>query len=335
MESIRGQLERLIGTKIGDPPALRMLWFPKRSGFDAFLRPLTVQISHLVKNVYGLYLRQPRRIVTICDQELPYFVAGPDKSIGSLFCFTFAESFPAGAPAIWVQTGIARWLTAADDDLVRLNRRMLASLSKGTTFGVDLFGIDNKDVFKLINGWDEHRNFAKYQRFDSESWSVLAYLIGESAPEERRANFRAFLADAGAKAQPAKAFERHFGYRFDRLVADWREWVLAQGIGAFAPAPPRVEERLVNRVIPLVEDRQADRAHRILAIRNMGSNGYLPGADALIGLLGNDDAIPKEEVIWALEAISGTPHGDDPDRWRAWWNTLAVERTDLTADEHR
>jgi hypothetical protein len=57
----------------------------------------------------------------------------------------------------------------------------------------------------------------------------------------------------------------------------------------------------------------------------MGSNGYVWGADALSGLLGNDDVIPREQVTWALEAISGMAYGDDPDRWKAWWNEVHTE----------
>jgi hypothetical protein len=82
---------------------------------------------------------------------------------------------------------------------------------------------------------------------------------------------------------------------------------------------------LLHRLVPLLDDRQANRKDRILAIRRMGSHGYVSGADALIGLLRNDDAIPREEITWALEAISGVAYGSDPDRWAAWWNTLPVE----------
>jgi len=49
------------------------------------------------------------------------------------------------------------------------------------------------------------------------------------------------------------------------------------------------------------------------------------GADALIGLLRGDDAIPREEVVWALEAVSGMTYGDDQDRWAAWWKSLPTE----------
>ena len=65
-----------------------------------------------------------------------------------------------------------------------------------------------------------------------------------------------------------------------------------------------------------------------MAIRNIGSEGYILGADALIGLLQGDDAIPREEVVWALEAISGMAYGDDKDRWAAWRSELPAEIDD-------
>jgi hypothetical protein len=57
----------------------------------------------------------------------------------------------------------------------------------------------------------------------------------------------------------------------------------------------------------------------------MGIEGYILGADALLGLLKSDDAIPTEEVVWALEAISGMTYGEDPERWARWWRTVPTE----------
>jgi hypothetical protein len=123
-------------------------------------------------------------------------------------------------------------------------------------------------------------------------------------------------------------FERHFGFGFNRLVENWREWVQNRGIGDFALTPTHIEEDLRNRLIPLIENRQANPDDRILAIRNMGTGRHVLGADALLGLLGNGDPIPRTEVIWALEAISGETYGDDADRWTAWWNALPTEIRD-------
>ena len=200
---------------------------------------------------------------------------------------------------------------------------MLVSLSRGTTLASDLFKFDDKALAKLLKGLNDHRNFARFEQYSGESWSVCEYLGGKQAPTERRDRFRAFLNDNQSKEPRQDVFKRHFGFGFEGLNAGWREWVQEQGIGTFTPLRPFIQDGLLSRVIPLIEDRHAKREDRILAIREMGIHGYAVGGNALIALLGTDDSIPKEEVVWALEAISGMAHGDDQNRWWAWWNSLA------------
>jgi hypothetical protein len=323
MGSTRSQLGAVTGTEVGSPPFLRILCFRKRSGFEAFVEPFTMLFSMKTQNV--LFVPQPYRILAICDEDILRRIREQDETARSLFCPYFMEVLPGNPLALWVQQGISKCLTAADDDLIRLNRKMLASLSRGSLLGTHLFKINNQELRKPIKGWDDHRNFEEVDQFQFESWSVFEYLGGKSAPEERRDRFRAFLADKQAKPQPAMVFERHFGFGLDHLVESWREWVQDQGTGPFTLPPPNIEEGLLNRLISLIENHKANREDRILAIRRMGSHAYVLGADALIGLMGNDDAIPSEEIVWALESISGMVYGDDPDRWRAWWNTLPTE----------
>jgi hypothetical protein len=324
MEFARSHLESLAGREIGHPPFIRILCFQKRAGFDAFVRPLTNAFSHYMKIVDHLYVPQPFRILIICDEELPYLVSDKDNSAAMAFCQFFMELLPGKPHASWVQQGILKRPTT-DDDLVRLNRKILASLSRRTTLGAHLFDINNREILEQLKDWSDHSNFRKVDQFQAELRSVFEYLAGKQAPEERREHLRAFLADDKAKAQPAKVFENHFGHGFDRLVESWQEWVREQGVGTFTRPPSCIEEGLLNRLIPLLENRQANPDDRTLAIREMGSNGYALGADALIGLLGNDDAIASEEVTWALEAISGMAYGDDPDGWTAWFSTLPSE----------
>ena len=177
-----------------------------------------------------------------------------------------------------------------------------------------------------MRGWYDHRSFERFAQFNAQSWSLVEYLGGEGAPEERRGRFRAFFHDLNAKAPDEEVFERHFGHGFVPLLDGWREWVLNQGIGSHEPPPPHIQEALTERVIPIIRDPQAKIMDRIQAIRDMGREGYVLGADALIVLLRDGDEILKEEIVWALEAISGVTWGDDPDRWRTWWDELVVGR---------
>ena len=85
----------------------------------------------------------------------------------------------------------------------------------------------------------------------------------------------------------------------------------------------------MERVIPIVQDRGTDRLERIQAIREMGKAGYVLGADALIEVLGKDDQIPAEEVVWSLESISGLALGNDANRWTDWLNHLPRETASI------
>jgi hypothetical protein len=93
-------------------------------------------------------------------------------------------------------------------------------------------------------------------------------------------------------------------------------------LGEFAPVPDEVEKALITQVIPLIEDQEATRDDRILAIRHLGTEGHVLGAGALIDRLRGDETVPRDEVVWALEAISGMTYGADQDRWSLWWQGL-------------
>ncbi len=328
MEATRGRLEALLGREIVSQPP-RILCFRERRAFEAFLNPLFSLVLNWIKTLDGVYIRPPHRILAICTDEVPCRVLDTDMTARTLFCSDFfLEVSPGDVAAAWLQRGVSRILTSDPDARARLNRQMLVSLSRGTTLATDLFTLDSKEVMKMLKGYRDHDNFARYQQFSAESWSVSEYLGGEQAPEERRNRFRAFLNDNQSKEPPEDVFTRHFGFGFSPLVETWRKWVQEQGIGSFGPVQPFIQDGLLNRVIPLIDDRQAKPEDRIQAIRHMGIQGYILGADALIGLLQADDAIPSEEVVWALEAISGMAYGADRNRWTAWWNSLPGEVRD-------
>jgi hypothetical protein len=62
-------------------------------------------------------------------------------------------------------------------------------------------------------------------------------------------------------------------------------------------------------------------------LRYLGAAGHVIAGRALIALLSGVDSVPKEQVVWALEAISGMSYGDDGARWTVWWHDLPVEIT--------
>jgi len=62
----------------------------------------------------------------------------------------------------------------------------------------------------------------------------------------------------------------------------------------------------------------------------MGRTGYALGADALIDLLGKDDQITLQEIVWSLESISDLALGDDVEKWRDWFDHLPSHATGVT-----
>jgi hypothetical protein len=79
----------------------------------------------------------------------------------------------------------------------------------------------------------------------------------------------------------------------------------------------------------MIRNRDAKPIERIQAVREMGRAAYVAGADALIELLGSDDAIPIEEIVWSLEAISGLALGRDKQPWRNWFDQLPEDATSV------
>jgi len=222
MGATRSRLESLLGRGIVNQPPLRILCFRKRSAFQAFLKPVFAQLSNWLKTLDGIYIMRPHRILALCSDEVPYRALDLDRTGRTLFChYFFLEESPGNPRAAWLRGGVSRILTSDLDDHARLNRKMLVSLSRGTTLGTDLFKHDDKELLKLYKGWSDHRNFAKLEQFSAESWSVCEYLGGEQAPAQRRECFRAFLNDSQSSAQLDEVFERHFGFGLGRLCDSW------------------------------------------------------------------------------------------------------------------
>ena len=179
MEATRTRLESLLDRAMVGQLSLRIVCFEKRSAFLAFLQPFIAHLSTWSKTLDGIYINSPYRILAICTEDVPERVHYPDKTIRTLFCHYFMlESTTANPPAPWLQRGISRTLVGDPDDRVRLNREMLASLSKGTALAAELFHHNDKELAKLLKGWSDYRNFERYEQFAAQSWSVFDYLAG-------------------------------------------------------------------------------------------------------------------------------------------------------------
>ena len=171
-----------------------------------------------------------------------------------------------------------------------------------------------------MRNWPVHRDHARLSQFIAQSWSLIEYLGVEVAPDDRQGRFRAYLKAVRRNEPDEAVFRRHFGHGYDRLLEGGRGWVLEHGDGIHAPPSPRLQSVLNERLIPMVLDQRGRIMDRILAVRALGWSGHVLGAGTLIDLLRDGSEVPKEEIVWSLEMISGMAWDDDLDRWSAWWD---------------
>jgi hypothetical protein len=326
--TVRGRAAAMFGEAVEARVPFRVLCFHRRNALVAYHRQKATNLW----NVDGLYLEAPVRTVTLTTEVLPYRLSTPESTARTLLAMVVIEDFKRSPLPAWLHQGLLRALARDDEraDFDRLNRRMLAALTVGQAFGPDLFRMGVKEVFRLLQNWQHLDTYARLVQLVGQCRSIVEYLGGDDAPEDRRARFRAFVKELRPKEPDEPAFERHFGHGYGRLLEDWSAWVRGRGVGVHAPAPPDVCQAIVGRIVPIVRDRRARVLDRILAVRELGRAGFATGSDALIELLRDPGDVPVEEVLWALRSISGLDLGTDPEFWSAWSSGLPAEVVDTT-----
>jgi hypothetical protein len=334
VEVCRNRFEALTGEPLDPALPLRVFAFGRRTAFEGFCRRNLVSAT----NLEGLYLPWSARTIPLTGEFPPYRLANPERVLRTLLTYFYLDATRTSRSTLWIQTGVANLIACGGDghELARLNRKLLASLARGTAIGAaGLFHAHPTAWVRLLRDSQDFASFAKYTQFVAQAWSVVEYLAGREAPTERREPFRSFLRELKPGAAQEAVFTSHFGHGFEVLLEKWRAWVLDRGIGTHQPPPEHVQQALREWLIPLVRDRSADPRQRTEAIREMGRAGHVLGADALIEVLGGDDQVPAEEAVWALEAISGLSLDDDAWRWtEEWLAGLPGEATGLATGPH-
>jgi hypothetical protein len=317
----RSDFESLVGESIASLRPLRFFIFGRRQVMEAVLR----RALAFPGNSDGTYIPWPTRTIAVTTEVPGHRLINTERIVRMLLGYFFLDCYVKHPAPLWVQVGLANAVSGGRDEeeLARLNRRMLAALSNGSVLGSsELFHAPSRALAKLVRDWQIHENFTRFVLFGSQSWSIVGFLCGT---EDRRKRFRAFLQSLGPKISAEEMFKQNFGYDFETLLADWRRSVLSRGSGTHAMPSPEARATLLECVIPTIQDRGAKPIDRILAVREMGKAGYSFGADVLIGLLDEDQEIPKKEIIWALETISGRVLNDSPSAWDAWLDQLPAE----------
>ena len=329
IETCRRRVEALVGASIAGDHPLRVFAFGKRIAFEGFCRQCLLNPG----NLDGAFGPWSTPTIILTSEFAAYRLAEPERVVRTLLSHFYLNTFKKSPSPLWLQAGIANLIACGGDDgeLDRLNRKMTASLARGSALGTaDLFHCNPPIVVRLLRNWKDQSSFMRYTQLIGQSWSVTEFLCGHKTAGDQRQRFRGFLADLTPNIAQEEVFERHFGYGFDTLLERWRAWVMARGVGTHQPPPESLRHALLKRVIPIVADREANVLERVQAIRDLGRAGYVLGADALIDLLASDDQIPRAEVVWSLEAISGRALGHDSQRSaEGWLATLPAEATGL------
>jgi hypothetical protein len=321
-ETARMRFENLLGgAPVAEPP-LRLFVFHNRGAFLRF--HIRIFPGADFTSYGGVYQGHPYQILTLCTAPAPCRIDDAQHTTRSLVAYALLESVWGPGPPTWLQSGLSKAVANCDDQegLSHLNRRLVASLSRGTALSVEIFTLSLNDLSRLMRGSKDPGCFQRLHQFHDQAWSIVEYLCGEQGPHHLRTSLGAFLRDARSKTDQGESFRLHFGQGWEPLFDGWRQWVLDQGIGTYKPPPDRIRDGLLERVLPVIRDRQAKRGDRIAAIHEWADVGFVLGADTLIHLLRQPGNIPEEEIVWALCMVSGLTLGDDPNLWQAWWDDL-------------
>jgi DNA-directed RNA polymerase subunit RPC12/RpoP len=322
-EVARQRLASTLGRSVPVPTA-RALFFPDGDAAARYMRALGVHVATrwLEKSFYW---RAPSRRMVVVERPVREKAPSPRAKLRSLVVYHLLEAVDGRAPAAWIEQGLIAALSDDDEhhELARLNRRVLAGVAAGRTIGAtEFFGATVNQVWKKHGRHTSPQHFAWSHQFAAQAWSVMEFICGRGATPERREAFQGFFNDADRRKRPAQAIERHFGCSCDELLASWRGRVDGQGVGEHFPPPEHVAEHLLAGPIARLASPETLPGERVSAIRELGEQGYLLGADRLIAVLRDENEEVCAEATWALECISGQVLGSSPAVWEKWWEGL-------------
>ena len=322
------RVRALAGRSVSAGPWLRCFVFGNREHFEQALKAFGFVLgkgSHFDSCYFG----GPPRVALLEDNEQSRKLPEPLGSLRGLLAYHLIESLGVSSRTPWLNSGLSRVVahTGNAQRLARLNRRVLADLAAERTLDAKAFFAHMpRIVFRLK--FPAERDFAavaKAAAQDAQIHSFMEFLCGAGSTSERRLAFQKFLADPRRCKRQEEALVASFGCSPEKLLDDWRGWVEQLGVGEHAAPPAEYAEVLASGPVATIKNEQSPLVERLRAIRRLGREGFVVGADALIDVLRRGPAELAAEATWALEAISGQPLGADVARWEAWRAGLPCE----------
>ncbi len=260
----------------------------------------------------------------MCEQTSLDRLTEPQRVLRILFGHYFWEQYKRFLAEPWLQMLVSRLAaTDSEPDVLRRDHRAIRVWQQHDAASIEpgLLTMPQREAAQLLLDTHQPENFRRSTCYGYQMASLAEFLAGRHSGK-RREQFQSFLRNLKRRERYEDAFVRHFGHGFDQLMRDWHAWALTQEIQPYDPPPPIVHRHIEERLVPLIADEDAPLDERSEAIRHMGGGAYPTGAYVLIDLLRSDDARPlRNEVIRALETISGETHGDEAAAWQEWWES--------------
>lgn len=330
LEATCERLRALTGRTPSLGPWLRCFVLGDRDQFEQALKGVGFVLDKRF-DFDAFYLPAPWRVGLLNEGELRWKAADPSTSVRSMLCYHLLESLGVRWRTSWLYSGVAGVVAHWEDAeaLARLNRHMLSALAAGHALDARAFFATAPLVpFRFRRSFQaELAVVAKTTASLAQYWSVMEYLCGANAPAVRRLAFQDFLQDPRRQRRQERSLAEHFGRSPHELLADWRQWVQDRGVGNHAPPPRARAQWLLCGPVATLCNQQATSAERLQAIRQLGQEGFVVGAEALIDVVRHGPANLAEEAIWALETISGQSLGGDADQWDNWRSSLPASAT--------
>ncbi|HEV7226695.1 MAG TPA: hypothetical protein VGN42_28565, partial [Pirellulales bacterium] len=273
-------------------------------------------------DLVSTYLPAPCRALFLSETELRGQALNPLHAIEGSLCWYLFEPLGLSLRRPWLGLGLANVIInrGRNERLAALNRHMLSALAAGRTLNARAL-LAPFPRFKINFNPAATADFSEFTKTTAQNaqyWSVMEFICGAGSTPARRLAFQRFLADPRRRKRQVETLTEHLGCSPDQLLADWRGWVQALGVGEHAPPPAEYAELLLSGPIALVKNEQVSLVERSRAIRRLGREGFAIGADALIDVLRQGPSDLAPEAIWALETISGRSLGGDAELWTAW-----------------
>jgi hypothetical protein len=315
LEAVQRHFERLFGAAVAPRRPLTVLVFERVEWYDLHLD------GHLP--AAGVYWMGIDRQIMICEELCLRWMTEPRWIWRQLLVRYFFEQHKGFSPPSNLASLLAHSLLCELDPYLtrRVHRRARTMFCRGDAESAGMVEALNLPDRQLLAAMldPQHSSHLTVNRFSTACALLAEYLMGDAAGQGAE-RFRGLLRQWQRKDSLGERLQQHLEMDAAALERDWRQWMSGQPTEPSGQPSATIQRYFQSGVLPQIVDARVPLEQRLRLIRHLGASGYELGIDALIGLLQDHRAADLHaDVVWALESISGQPHGADIAAWRTWW----------------